>query len=127
MLLFDGVCNLCNAVVKFVLKRDAHARFRFAAMQSEAGQALLLRCGLPVRRFDSFVLIDRGAVYTASTAGLRVLRMLGGVWKLFYGLMVVPRPLRDFVYNVVAMNRYRVFGKRDVCMVPTAELRERFL
>ena len=127
LLLFDGVCNLCNGVVQFVIRHDRVGRFRFAALQSAAGQATLRRFGLPTQEFDSFVYVKDGQCYTESTAALHVARDMGGGWQLLYGLMVFPRFVRDAVYRWVARNRYRFFGKRDACMIPTPELKARFL
>jgi predicted DCC family thiol-disulfide oxidoreductase YuxK len=127
ILLFDGVCNLCNRTVQFVIKRDNNAKFRFASLQSDIGQALLKRFGLPLNDFDSFVLIKGDKYYLRSTAGLHVLKELGGGWKLFYALIIFPRAFRDFIYSMVARTRYKVFGKRDSCMIPTPEQRDRFL
>ncbi len=127
LLLFDGVCNLCNGVVQFVIRHDAAGRFRFAALQSDAGQALLQQFGLSTTQFDSFVYVKGGQFYTESTAALRVARDMGGAMSLLWGLMIVPRFIRDAVYRFVARNRYRVFGKKDACMIPTPELKSRFL
>ena len=127
ILLFDGVCNLCNGVVQFVIRHDSAGRFRFAALQSDAGQALLRRFGLSTTWFDSFVYVKDGQFYTESTAALWVARDMGGAWSLLWGLMVFPRFIRDAVYRLVARNRYRVFGKQDACMIPTPELKARFL
>lgn len=127
ILLFDGVCNLCNGVVQFVIRHDEVGKFRFAALQADAGQALLRRFGLSTTRFDSFVYVKDGQFYTESTAALWVARDMGGAWSLLWGLMVFPRFIRDAVYRLVARNRYRVFGKQDACMIPTPELKARFL
>jgi predicted DCC family thiol-disulfide oxidoreductase YuxK len=127
VLLFDGVCNLCTGVVQFVIRRDPAGRFRFAALQSEAGQAILSRFDLPRADFDTFVLLGADRIYTRSTAALRVARGLSGAWPLLYALSVIPRPVRDLVYGVVARHRYRWFGRKDRCMVPTADVAERFL
>lgn len=127
LLLFDGVCNLCNGVVQLVIKNDRHARFQFASLQSEAGQKLLREHGLPTQRFETFVLIEDGKVYTRSTAALRTIRQLRWPWRLLYGLIIVPRRVRDAIYDLIARSRYRLFGKRATCMVPTPELRSRFL
>jgi predicted DCC family thiol-disulfide oxidoreductase YuxK len=128
ILLFDGVCNLCNAITQFVIRRDpTPARFRFAALQSEAGQRLLREHGLPPDDFDTFVLVDQGTAFVRSSAALRVLKHLGFPWAMLYPLMIVPRPLRDAVYRFIARNRYRWFGKREACMMPTDEIRSRFL
>ena len=127
IILFDGVCNLCDSVVQFVLKKDKKNRFRFAALQSERGTALLKQFGLSTTNYNSFVLIESGRVYQKSTAALRVLKGLGGVWVLLYGFIIFPRPIRDYIYDWVARNRYRFFGKKDECMLPTPEIRARFL
>lgn len=127
VVLFDGVCNLCNGAVQFIIKRDAKNRFSFASLQSEAGQARLRQFNLATDAFDTFVLVEGGKAYTRSTAALRIARRLPGAWQLLYGLMIIPKPLRDWVYGLVARNRYRLFGKQDSCMMPTPELRARFL
>jgi predicted DCC family thiol-disulfide oxidoreductase YuxK len=127
IVLFDGVCNLCNGSVTFIIKRDPERRLRFAALQSDSGRALLGKVGLPRDALDTLVLVEGGRAYTRSTAALRIARRLSGLWPLFYGLIVVPRPLRDLLYRAVARNRYRWFGKRDTCMLPTPDLQERFL
>jgi predicted DCC family thiol-disulfide oxidoreductase YuxK len=127
VLLFDGVCNLCNSAVQFVIKRDPKGKIKFAALQSESGQLLLKKFGLPLNDFDSFVLIKGDKYFLRSSAGLHVLKELGGFWSIFYVLMIFPGPVRDFVYNIVAKTRYKLFGKRDICMVPTPELKGRFL
>lgn len=127
ILLFDGVCNLCIGVVNFVIKRDTKEKFKFAALQSESGQALLKRFGLSTNDFDSFVFISGEKYFIKSSAGLHVLKELGGVWMLFYTFIIFPRPFRDFIYGIVARTRYRIFGKRDTCMIPTPEVKRRFL
>src|SRR5262245_3081134 len=128
ILLFDGVCNLCNGVARFVTRHDpAPGRFRFAALQSELGLQILREHGLKSDAVDTFVMIEGERVHLRSKAGLRVLRRLGFPWSLAYAFIVVPRPLRDAVYDWVARNRYRWFGRQDACMVPTPEIRSRFL
>jgi predicted DCC family thiol-disulfide oxidoreductase YuxK len=127
VILFDGVCNLCSGFVQFVIARDRARRFRFASLQSDAGRRCLEACGVAGRLPDSIVLIEDGAVFTRSAAALRIARRLGLPWSIAAAFVVVPPPVRDFVYDLVARNRYRWFGKRDVCLVPTPELRERFL
>jgi len=127
ILLFDGVCNLCNSIVQFTINRDPKGKFKFASLQSESGQALLKKFGLPTDNFDSFVFIRQDKYFLKSSAGLHVLKELGGVWKLFYGFIILPRSLRDFIYNIIAKKRYSVFGKRDTCMVPTQDIKQRFL
>jgi predicted DCC family thiol-disulfide oxidoreductase YuxK len=127
VLLFDGVCNLCNGTVQFILKRDTKKRFKFASLQSEKGQALLKEMGLPTENFDSVVYIRAGKVLQKSSAGLYILRDLGGIWAAFFPLIIFPRFIRDAVYNLLARNRYRWFGRQESCMMPTPELKERFL
>ena len=127
IILFDGVCNLCNSSVQFVIKRDKEAKFKFASLQSSSGQALLQKFNLPLDQFNSFIYVHGDKVFLRSTGALKILKDLGGFWKLFYGFIIVPRFIRDFVYNYIAQNRYKFFGKRDSCMVPTPDLKKRFL
>lgn len=127
VILFDGVCNLCSWSVRFIVARDRRALFRFAALQSPAGARLLSERGVDPRAVDSVMLIEGGRWYTSSDAAVRIARRLGGPWRLAGALLAVPRPLRDWAYGVVARNRYRWFGKADVCLVPSPALRDRFL
>lgn len=127
VLLFDGVCNLCNTSVQWVLLRDNAGIFRFAALQSETGQALLARVGLVHESFDSVVLVDGNRVFTRSDAALEVLRRLGWPWAAFVVLRWVPRGLRNTVYDWVARNRYRWFGRQEACFLPRPEWKQRFL
>jgi predicted DCC family thiol-disulfide oxidoreductase YuxK len=127
ILLFDGVCNLCNGAVQWVIAHDSAARFRFASLQSDAGRALLAAHGLPLDAMDTVVLVDGERHFIKSDAALEVARRLGGVWRLAAPAKLVPRALRDMVYDWVARNRYARWGKRDECWVPTPELRARFL
>jgi predicted DCC family thiol-disulfide oxidoreductase YuxK len=127
VILFDGVCNLCNGLVQFVIARDPHAQFRFASLQSTAAAVLLQPLGGQAALPDSVVLVDGDRVYTQSTAALRVARRLGLPWSLAYAFAIVPESWRNVVYAWVARHRYHWFGKRDVCMIPTADLRARFL
>lgn len=129
-ILFDGVCNLCNGFVQFVIRHDPQGKFRFAALQSEAGQALLMGHGMRVDAaagFQSVILVTGGQLYSHSTAVLRIARLLGGVWRLAGLGWLLPRPWRDALYGWVSRNRYRWFGRQESCMVPTTELKERFL
>ncbi|UOQ52644.1 thiol-disulfide oxidoreductase DCC family protein [Hymenobacter cellulosivorans] len=128
-ILFDGVCNLCNGFVQFVIQRDAPGHFRFASLQSAAGQALLAEHGLRLGPAgpETVMLVERGRIFTHSTAVLRIARQLGGPWALLYAFIVVPKPLRDAAYRFVARHRYQWFGQREACMLPTPELRQRFL
>jgi predicted DCC family thiol-disulfide oxidoreductase YuxK len=127
ILLFDGVCNLCNRLVQFIIKRDPCGKFKFASLQSEAGQVVLKDMGLPTSDFDSFVYVEKGRVFLKSAAALHVLKALGGGWKFLYFFMILPKPLRNLVYDLVAKNRYRIFGKRSFCMVPDNAIQRRFL
>ena len=127
IVLFDGVCNFCNSSVNFLLRRDRNGVFRFAALQSEAGRKLLTEAGLQHHELDSMVLIEGGEIALKSTAALKAARRLPGLWFMTGLLLVVPRRLRDWCYDAFAARRYSWFGKRDVCMIPTAEMRSRFL
>jgi predicted DCC family thiol-disulfide oxidoreductase YuxK len=127
ILLFDGVCNLCNRWVHFVISHDAQAHFRFAALQSSVGQRLLEAHGLSGDRVDTIVLLENGRCYIRSDAVVHIAPHLSGGWRLLRFLSVVPRPLRDWAYRQVVTHRYQWFGRRETCMVPTPELRARFL
>ena len=127
VILFDGVCNLCNASVNFVIHRDPPGYFRFAALQSDAGKALLREHHLPENELASVVLIENGKAYTHSAAAVRISRHLRGAWKLLAALIIVPPFLRDALYNFVVNHRYKWFGKTETCRVPTPELQSRFL
>jgi predicted DCC family thiol-disulfide oxidoreductase YuxK len=127
VVLFDGVCNFCNASVNFLLDHDPQHRLRFAALQSQAGQALLHRFKLPTSHFDTLVLVDGPRCYTRSDAALRIAGRLGGWWPLLSAFLLVPPFLRDGAYDLLARNRYRWFGKREACRMPTPDLRARFL
>ena len=126
VILFDGICELCNSVVMFVIRRDPGARFRFAQLQSEAGQALC-RENLLAEELGSFVLIADRKVYTRSDAALQLARRLPGLWPLLFAGIVIPRTLRDRVYAFIARNRYRWFGMKEACMIPSPELKNRVL
>jgi predicted DCC family thiol-disulfide oxidoreductase YuxK len=127
IILFDGVCNLCSGAVKFVLKRDRKGWFRFAALQTDTGRQLLESHGLPLDSMATIVLIEGSACFTKSTAALRIARHLGGLWPLATVFRIVPRPIRDAVYDFVARHRYRWFGKKPSCMIPSPEEAARFL
>lgn len=127
VLLFDGVCNLCNASVQWVLQRDRAERFRFAALQSEAGQALLARFDLNAEHFDTVVLVDGDRVFTRSDAALEILRSLGAPWSGLALLRWLPLGFRNAVYDWVARNRYRWFGRQEKCLLPRKEWASRFL
>ncbi|MGC4095627.1 MAG: thiol-disulfide oxidoreductase DCC family protein [Nitrospira sp.] len=127
IVLFDGVCHLCAWAVQFISARDPAGHFQYASLQSETGQKLLKRYGLPTQSMDSFVLVEEGKAYTESGAALRVARRLSGLWPIFYAGIILPSVLRDPVYRFIARHRYRWFGKSDSCMMPSPELRARFL
>lgn len=127
IILFDGVCNLCNRSVQFVIKRDRKNIFRFASLQGQTGQALLKKFDLPADDLNSFILVEGDRVYKKSTAALRVARSLSGGWSLLYGFMIVPPFIRNTVYSLIAKNRYRWFGKREECMIPSPDLKSKFL
>jgi predicted DCC family thiol-disulfide oxidoreductase YuxK len=122
------VCNLCSAFVQFVIARDPSRRFRFASLQSEAARRCLDAAATTFATVPkTIVLLEDGRLFTRSTAALRVARHLRFPWPLAFALIVVPRPVRDWVYDLVARNRYRWFGRRDICLVPTPALEDRFL
>ena len=127
VILFDGVCNFCNSSVNFIIKRNREKDIRFAALQSEAGKLLLNEYRLPAGEMESIVFIENGNAYQRSAAALRICRRLSGAWPLCYGFILVPRFIRDAVYNWIAANRYKWFGVQEQCMIPTPEIRERFL
>lgn len=127
ILLFDGVCNLCNASVQWVLQRDRAGRIRFASLQSQSGQELLARFQLDRTVFDTVVLVDGDRVFTRSDAALELLRQLGKPWSLLHIFHRIPRPLRNAVYDWIARHRYRWFGRREECWLPRPEWKERFL
>ena len=127
ILLFDGVCNLCNGLVRFIIKRDPKEKFKFASLQSESGKRYLRELGIAENEFESLVLIKRDKFFLKSTGALNILKDLGGFWAVFYILVWVPKPLRDFFYDRIAKSRYKLFGKRDACMVPNPEISSRFL
>jgi predicted DCC family thiol-disulfide oxidoreductase YuxK len=128
VILFDGVCNLCNAWVQFVIRHDPDARFAFAPLQSAAAEDLLrARHGSRALGSETIMLVEKDGIYDQSTAALRIARGLSGLWPLLGMFLMVPKVLRDAVYRGIARNRYRWFGRREVCMVPTPALRSRFL
>ena len=127
ILLFDGVCNLCNRLVMFVIRKDKKNRIRFASLQSGAGKALLTKAGLSADSADTVVYVSGDKVFSRSSAVLNLLYDVGGGWKLFYSLIIIPSFIRDFLYNLIAKNRYRIFGRRETCMIPSKDIENRFL
>jgi predicted DCC family thiol-disulfide oxidoreductase YuxK len=127
VMLFDGVCNLCSGSVQFAIAHDPAANLRFAPIQSTHGQDFLRRRGLSVDDFETFYLIDNGRVFEKSTGFLRMVGYLRWPWPLLKAVWIVPRPLRDWLYDRIARNRYRLFGRRETCLMPTSEIASRFL
>jgi len=127
IILFDGICNLCNGAVQFVIKHDKKNQFLFASLQSDEGKKILSEFNFSCNEMNSFILMENGTIYIRSTAALRVAKKLDGLWRLLYGFMIVPKFIRDCVYNFIAKNRYKWFGKKDECMIPTQELKAKFL
>ena len=127
IILFDGVCNLCTSTVQCIIKRDPHGYFTFASLQSEVGRMLLAEYGLPPDVLDTFVLVEGSRCFTRSDATLRVAKHLSGGWSLLRVLSLIPKPLRDWGYTIIARNRYRWFGTRETCMVPSRDILDRFL
>ena len=127
IVLFDGVCNLCSNSVQFILKRDKKNQFLFGSLQGKCGQQLLGSYKLPATEFNSFMLIEGDKLYTRSSGALRMLKHLGGAWGILYAFIIVPRFLRDAVYNLIAKNRYRWFGKKNECWLPKPEWKDKFL
>ena len=126
IILFDGVCNFCNASINFVIDHDVERRFRFASLQSDIGQHILTENSRSVSDFDTVLLIREGKVYEKSTAALEIARYLRG-WTWLYAFRFIPRFIRDSVYNLIAKNRYRIFGKSESCRIPTPEERSLFI
>jgi len=127
VILFDGVCNVCDGFVQFILKRDKKGLFYFASLQSDIAQQLLAKHQVQVKALSTVVLIDGDKVYTHSDVPLIVGKELGGICSLFYILKILPKKIRDVGYDWFAANRYRLFGKKEVCMLPKREWHSRFL
>ena len=126
VILFDGLCNLCNTTVQFVLKRDQRKLFHFASLQSEYGQQLMQKFNLPSTELNSFILYRNGKIYTRSTGALLVAKELSGAWPILSLFIAVPPLIRNGVYKIIANNRYNWFGKKNECWVPTPALKDRF-
>ena len=128
IILFDGVCNLCNSAVQYVIEHDKNDVFMFAALQSDIGKKLMKERGIDASQIDSIILIEQGvAYYTKSTAALKIARSFGGIWQLAGVFQWIPEKIRDWVYVYIANNRYKWYGKKEACMVPTPELKTKFL
>ena len=127
IVLFDGVCNFCNATVNFVIEHDRAGYFKFAALQSEIGEELIAKHVIDTAKTDSVIVVEDEKAYTHSSAALRIAKRLDGIWSWAAVFVVVPKPIGDSIYKVFARYRYRLFGKQDACMMPTPEVRSRFL
>ena len=127
IILFDGVCNLCNYSVQFIIKHDPKAYFRFASLQSESGARLLDKHNLASNPFQSVILISNDRVYNRSSAALNIAKKLNGAWPLLYIFIITPPFVRNAIYDWIANNRYKWFGKRNECMIPTPDLKSRFI
>lgn len=127
ILLFDGVCNLCNGAIQFVIPRDPEGKIRYAPLQSDLGETVQESAGLSTDDLETVVLVDDGMAYTKSDAAIRVGEHLGGVYRLLSLGRLLPRGLRDRIYDVVAENRYDWFGKKDQCMIPDEDVSDRFI
>jgi predicted DCC family thiol-disulfide oxidoreductase YuxK len=127
LVLFDGVCNLCNALVQFVIRHDPKAKFHFAAIQSDIGRKIFEKHGMDPSDLQTFVFVSGGKIWLRSGAAIAVVSRFGAAWRVFAIFWLVPRFVRDAVYSVLARNRYRWFGKKDACMIPTPEIEKRFV
>jgi predicted DCC family thiol-disulfide oxidoreductase YuxK len=127
VILFDGVCNLCNASVQFIIKRDKKQIFRFAALQSQFGQKVVDSFNLSEKKIDSVILLENNSVKIKSEAALRIAKQLGGIYSLLYVFIILPKFIRNSVYDLIARNRYSWFGKQESCMIPTPELKRLFI
>lgn len=127
ILLFDGVCNMCNSSVQFIIKHDKKAQLKFAPLQSEIGEQLLAANGMRTAYFDSLVFIEKGKVYTHSSAALGVCKYLNGLFPILQVFYIIPKFIRDVIYKWIGKNRYKWFGKREACMIPTPDVKSRFL
>ncbi|CVK16591.1 Predicted thiol-disulfide oxidoreductase YuxK, DCC family [Apibacter mensalis] len=128
IVLFDGICNLCNSTVQFIIKRDKNNVFKFSSLQSEFGQNFLKERNLSSTDFNSIILYEPGvAYYTKSTAILKIVQKLGFPYKILSVFLLIPSPIRDSIYSLLSKNRYHLFGKKDSCMVPTPENKKKFI
>ena len=127
IVLFDGVCHLCTSTVQCIIKRDPHGYFTFASLQSEVGRTLLEEHGLHPDALDTFVLVEGSRCFTRSDAALRVAQHLSGGWALLRVLSLIPKSIRDWGYTILAQNRYRWFGRKETCTIPSRDLLDRFL
>ena len=127
IVLFDGVCNFCNRRVNFIIRNDKRDHFRFAALQSEIGKKILVENKFPENYSDSFILVENGKIHQRTSAVIRISKHLRFPWPMFYAFIIVPPFIRDIIYKIIAKNRYKWWGKREACMIPTAEVKNKFL
>lgn len=127
VVLFDGVCNLCNGAVQFIIKHDKKNIFKFSSLQSDFSQDVLTKNNLSITDFNSFLLLEDQKIYKRSTGALTIVKHLNGLWPLLYGFIIIPPFIRNAIYDWIAKNRYRWFGKKDACLIPTSELKEKFI
>lgn len=127
VIVFDGVCNWCNTWVNLLIDHDPHGKFKFGTLQSEQAKQILQELQLSTEDFETFLLLERTHVFTKSTAALRIVKHLSGLWPLLYLFILIPRPLRDAIYDIIARNRYKLMGKAETCRVPTPNERARFI
>ncbi|MGE0637170.1 MAG: thiol-disulfide oxidoreductase DCC family protein [Bacteroidia bacterium] len=127
IILFDGVCNLCNASVQFIIKHDKKGVFRFASLQSEFGKSIVNKFNLADKNIDSVMLFENNTVQLKSEAALRIAKRMGGIYSILFAFIIIPRFIRDSIYDYIARNRYRWFGKQESCMIPTPELKKLFI
>ena len=127
IVLFDGVCNFCNASVNFVIEHDKAGYFKFAPLQSEIGEEMIEKHGINSADTDSVIVVENDRAYTHSSGALRIAKQLDGIWSWAYAFIIVPQPVRDLAYKVFAKYRYKLFGRQEACMMPTPDIRARFL
>jgi predicted DCC family thiol-disulfide oxidoreductase YuxK len=127
LILFDGVCNLCNSSVNFIIKHDIREHFLFASLQSDAAKEILLQLNEEKIKMDTILLVENGKLYKKSTAALRISKKLNNGYKFLYGFIIIPRFIRDVVYDYIAKNRYKWYGKKESCMLPSPKLKKRFI
>jgi predicted DCC family thiol-disulfide oxidoreductase YuxK len=128
IILFDGVCNLCDSVVQFVIEYDKNDVFRFVALQSEIGQEILKHIGIDPKNIDSVILYEPGIAYNyKSTAAIEIAKSLGGFWHLGTIFRIIPTGIKNQLYDYIAKNRYKWYGKKETCWIPTKELKSKFL
>lgn len=127
IIFFDGVCNLCNSSVNYFIKRDKKNILKFASLQSDAAKQILLQFGVEKVDLKSIIVLNNNKLYLESSAIIEILKQLGGIYKIFTIFWIIPKPIRDFLYQIIAKNRYRWFGKKESCMIPTPELKNKFI